>query len=84
MAQPNFTVKVLLKAENQLVKTIAYAKTQLHALGDAGIREAEKLSSAFGVFSGALKRGLGIALFEVGTRLQDFVTGCVKAFAKFE
>lgn len=84
MPPPNFTVKVLLKAEDQLVKTIAYARAQLAMLGETGVREAGRLQSSFEVLGSALKRALGIALFEAGSYLQDFVAGSVKAFAEFE
>ncbi|MCX8201687.1 MAG: phage tail tape measure protein [Candidatus Caldarchaeum sp.] len=84
MPPPNFTVKVLLKAEDQLVKTIAYARSQLAMLGETGVREAGRLESSFEILGSALKRAFGIALFEAGNYLQDFISGSVRAFAEFE
>ncbi|MEM2034970.1 MAG: hypothetical protein QXL42_02365, partial [Candidatus Caldarchaeum sp.] len=84
MPPPSFTVKVLLEADDQLSKAVAYARTQMQSLGDTGVREAGRLESSFAVLSSALKRALGIAIFEAGNYLQDFLAGSVKAFAEFE
>lgn len=58
---PNFSVKVLLEAEDNLAKTLAYARAQLESLGDVGVREAGRLGSAFDVLGSALSRAFGIA-----------------------
>ncbi|MCS6770372.1 MAG: phage tail tape measure protein [Candidatus Caldarchaeum sp.] len=84
MPAPNFTVRVLLEADDQLSKAVAYAKSQIQHMGDVGAREAGRLENAFTVVSSALKRALGIAVFEAGSRLQSFLEGSVKAFAEFE
>ncbi|MEM0384483.1 MAG: phage tail tape measure protein [Candidatus Caldarchaeum sp.] len=84
MPPPSFTVKVLLEADDQLSKAVAYARTQMQSLGDTGVREAGRLESSFAVLSSALNRALGIAIFEAGNYLQDFLSGSVKAFAEFE
>ncbi|MEM4185893.1 MAG: phage tail tape measure protein [Candidatus Caldarchaeum sp.] len=84
MPLPHFTVKVLLEADDNLSKAVAYARAQLQQLGDVGAREAGRLESSFTILSSALKRALGIAIFEAGSYLQDFLKSSLKAFAEFE
>uniref|UniRef100_A0A7C4I5Q6 Phage tail tape measure protein n=3 Tax=Caldiarchaeum subterraneum TaxID=311458 RepID=A0A7C4I5Q6_CALS0 len=81
---PNFSVKVLLEAEDNLAKTLAYARAQLESFGDVGVREAGRLGSAFEVLGSALSRALGIAFYQAGAYLQDFLRGSIQAFTEFE
>jgi TP901 family phage tail tape measure protein len=84
MPPPNYTVEVLLKAEDNLSKALAYARSQLQSFGEAGVREAGRLESSFESLSTAVGRLFKLAVIEAGDYLRSFLSSSMDAFARFE
>jgi hypothetical protein len=81
MPPPNYTVEVLLKAEDNLSKALAYARSQLQSFGEAGVREAGRLESSFESLSTAVSRLFKLAVIEAGDYLRSFLSSSMDAFA---
>jgi TP901 family phage tail tape measure protein len=84
MPPPNYTVEVLLRAEDNLSKALAYARSQLQSFGEAGVREAGRLESSFESLSTAVGRLFKLAVIEAGDYLRSFLSSSTDAFARFE